>query len=312
MHYLIIFDNIILLFTKENIKLKAFVYVFLCIVVLGAIVTVPVILLNNKTYNYADEIVCNNKSIQAKINDTLNSNCADIKIFPETTDEKPVYSSSNNSIVAVNVFDGSITCVDEGTARITVSIKNTASTLISDYFDIIVSKITYATGLEIENDFVTINSNSTDTCNMLTIIGETNIVPTITYAVNGIVLYNFSTGVLTPIGVGLETVTITIQTSETTTAQISFQVRVVDENKILTQTYNENISVGIITAFSFEVNSTGMIDAHSYNITNGESLIEVLELDYGRIIVRGLFVGTAQVVIETSTERVIFNFTITD
>jgi len=261
--------------------------------------------------SYADNITCNNKTVQGYIGENINADCACIQIMPENTKEKPFFYSSNTVVATIGFLDGQIECLNEGSATITVSIKNSESTIISDTFLLVVSEASYSTNLYFEHDNLVILSTETDCQNIITFVGQSNFTPIVSYAVGGIVNYDYLSGNITPVGTGDEIVTVTIKTSATEYLSKSFNVNVVGNDEITPTVYNETVSVNQLKRFNFLIEATGMTNASVVTITSGNDYIELVEYDCSYIIVKGLLVGQATIEIVSANSRVIFVITIT-
>lgn len=271
--------------------------------------TVAFLVLGNNV-NYAEQIICCTKLVDAQVGDNLNAFNVNIEILPKDTKEKPVFYSSNEQIADVDFLTGSISCLAEGNAIITVAIKNSKDTNIFDTFELNITGQQFASNLYLQREEMVVDLSSICCTNKLTIVGDLGVVPVITYKTGGIVAYDYKTGAVTPLAQGNETVTVGVETSSGEYIFKSFDVIVVNEEETQTTTYSKTINVGEIKNFTFTNLAEGTNNANIIKITSGNQVVELLDYDSTYITIKGLQIGNATIEIVSQNSKIIFNITV--
>lgn len=180
---------------------------------------------------YAEKICCEKQNFTVYEGESIDNFLNYIDIFPKNTSEFPEFSVNGN--IKIDLRSYKIKAISSGISTVSIKVKSAYDDFVSTSIQInVLEKPNFATSLNFTKQSVNLFNNEIAS-NLLLIGGScVNVYPTINYSNNNVVSYNYLTGEITPISVGITTITATINTSLTQTITASFSVEVnLPENK---------------------------------------------------------------------------------
>lgn len=222
---------------------------------------------------YVNSISFVKESINLYIGNSYELKASDIIVDPSNANVGYTFSTNDSNVIALN--NNTITALSVGVATVKVSALTDKDTYVFDTLIVNVNKIpTYVTSCYFDKSSVTIQLGETAS-NGLNFNSNTDYIPEISYAKGGIVEYDYTTGIITTLHNGSDTVTATYRIGADDYRTVSFEVNVIT---YITGVIIDNASDTLI----FYVGATGKFnyivapsDATIVPVFNGSSIFEV-------------------------------------
>ena len=265
----------------------------ICVIV-GCVVALAICYLNSLNLDENENGVCSleldctylNKTVGDKFN-IIDSCGLEYDAFGG---QRPYFKSEDYSVLNVNSTNGNAECLSEGNVKIFVLLKSNGNDVLKEEIEVDISeKIVYPTSVDIEKRHLTMLVNE-QTTNKLVLSENSNAPITVSYQ-NGLVSYDYKTGIVKSKGTaGEDVVYIKVAKSETEKFSLQFKVTVCDKNEI---EINETINIGQTIKIDYEDYLT-----QSYNnsvmsapITSNANVLVENASDYGSLVISGLGAG---------------------
>ncbi|MDD4211517.1 MAG: hypothetical protein PHC46_03935 [Clostridia bacterium] len=249
---------------------------------------------SNNVVIFAEEASYELNTMTARVGDVIEFNDNPFNVVPASLLDSCIFSSSNPSVASVDALSGEINCLSEGTSIIFGRAKSSQLTFIGDSFTLTVAQsLIYASGftLQYENEII-VGLDGDAMFNIISLQGTgVNVMPTISYSVNGVATYNYENGLITPISVGEVNIFITLVIDEQTNLTKEFSVIVVDQilyidaQTIYESTTNNMFYITYSVKDNTKENGLATVQIASAEIVSGESLIDIIQADFQAILI---------------------------
>ena len=234
---------------------------------------------------YAGSASFSMHTYSSRVGDVLNNT---LTILPDNSASRPTYSSSNSAVAEVNALTGQITCKTIGSAIIYARVKSSISQYVGDSFTInVLEELVYANDflLNTENKFI-MGINEVVQVNNLTLIGQNvNVMPIISYSNGETCEYDYLSGEITPLNLGLTTVYVTLQTEESVITKF-FEVEIVQEVVSISVQEDFTLSVNDNEFINFQVldetteSGFALYQTVTTEVVVGSEFVNIVENDY--------------------------------
>ena len=239
-----------------------------------------------------------NENIIAHKSQTINLfEVCNIKVLPENVKYSPSFTSENTIVATVGAVSGIVHCKQVGNVKLFVKL-NTGKEIISKEINLnVLEELIYPTNVAITHDEIQMTINDTNT-NALVITGETNIEPTITYS-NNLVSFDYLTGTITSYGqTGQCDVTIKMPKNENNEYfTLTFTVTITNQ---MHENQNDTITINQTKAYYYDYEGYSLSNTEIVPQMSENGIVEILDYDYGYVLVKGLSVGTVVITISSS------------
>lgn len=252
---------------------------------------------------YAESLSYTYSTISARVNDEITLLDNPVAVEPQDITVDCIFSSSNSNIASVDVLTGYVTCHSVGVVIIYSKAKSNARDYIGDSFVLTVSEaLIYPTNFILtEEESMVVGLSQTDARNSIYYLeANCNIAPIVSYSQNNIILYNASTGAITPLALGTTTVFVTVPLNDGTNCTKQFQVTVVNRliyiNVQTTFTVAKNTAFYVPYSIQDNTQETGLYSNQvvTAEIVVGSSLVSINHIYYQSILlITGNQSGTA-------------------
>ncbi|MGN1222154.1 MAG: Ig-like domain-containing protein [Christensenellales bacterium] len=272
---------------------RVFIIVLSVVVVFVALVSLFCVF-KTKTI-YASDITILTNKISLQVNEKIKLSNQNYLVLPNNYTEKTVFSSDNESVASVGVFDGVVTANKVGCCNIIIFLKTNENDVINKKIQVeVVKEKIYPTEVSLNDEDIEIYIG--ESVKLFTsITGETNVLPTV-YSQNNCVKYDFETDTITAIKVGSDKLTIkyVLSSLECKTFEIDI---VVKQKDVFTQNITIDMSVkNYYYAEYFTSSSKALSDIA---IVEGEDVVEVAEHEYKHFVIVALKKGKAKIVVDS-------------
>lgn len=272
---------------------KVLIIVLSVIVASGTIVSLLYVL-KTKTV-YANDITILTDKISLQVNEKFELSNQNYLVLPNNYTEKTVFSSDDETVASVGVFDGVVTANKVGSCNILIILKINENDVINKKIQVeVVKEKIYPTQVclntkDIEMYFGESVNLST------TITGETNVLP-IVYSQNNCVKYDFDADTVTAINVGSDKLTIKYRLSSLQCKTFEIDVTVKQKD-----VHFQNITIDLAVqnyyyAEYFTNSSKALCDIA---IVEGEDVVKVTEHEYKHFAIVALKKGKAKIVVDS-------------
>ena len=227
-------------------------------------------------------------SINKKVGDEFNIVDACGVEYQASESQKPYYKSDDSSLLKVDTTTGDAQCLAKGDVKVFVYLKVSADEILKKEIIVSISEdIIYPTSVSIEKTSITMLCSGT-TNNKLTMTENANS-NVVVSSKNGLVTYDYKTGVVSSGGVeGEDVITIVVDKSETETFSLQFQITVIKKNeRTFSRTISKEQSTKITYGDELIPNGDSQMSAPALSNNN----VEIEDSDYGYVRVKGLSAG---------------------
>ena len=279
------------------------------IVVLSVVVTlIAVVLLlfvfKTKTI-YANDITILTDKISLQVNEKVELSNQNYLVAPNNYTEKTVFSSDDETVASVGVFDGVVTANSVGSCSIIIFLKTNENDVINKKIQVeVVKEKIYPTQVSLNNEDIEIYNG--ESAKLFTsIVGVTNVLPTV-FTQNNCVKYNFDTDTITAIKSGKDKLTIIYTLSNLDTKTFEILITVKDK-----EIYSQNITIDLSKQnyFYAEYFTNSNTSECIISIVEGIDVEEVTVHEYKHFAIVALKKGKSKIVVDspTSTNYFIIN-----
>lgn len=284
--------------------MKKTIFITLSIIFVLGVAIAMIFLVKPKTV-YATDIVLNSNKIVMQVDEEIylpNS----YNITPSNYTDRPVFSSSNENVATVGIFDGKLIAKSVGITTIIITIKTSATKTKTARLDVeVIAKKIYPTNVDIsvtELNFIVGESRALQ----IHITGTTNILPTIT-TINGCVTYDAITDTITAVKTGEDVLTICYVLANGTTKTFDINIFVADKT---TYTKSVTISLSGDNYTYLEYFTDSLKSECEISVIEGSDVVSVVEFEYKHFAIVALKAGSAKIVVDSPTSINTFYITI--
>ena len=286
--------------------MKKTIFITLSIIFVFGVAIAMIFLVKPKTV-YATDIATNTNKIVLEVDEEIYLTDSYV-ITPYDYTERPVFSSSNENVATVGIFDGKLTAKSEGSCLVVITVKISATETKTAKLNVeVIAKKVYPNNVDIsvtELNLIVGESKVLQTH----ITGNTNILPTINTN-SGCVTYDTVTDTITAVKTGADVLLISYVLADGTTKTFSIDIVVTDK-----LSYSTNITINMTTQsyVNLEYFTNSLKDECIITITEGDDVVSVPEFEYKHFVVVPLKVGSAKIVVDSPTYTNTFYITVTN
>ena len=282
---------------------KSIIALILAIAFIASSIAATLIVIFGKTEeNY---IHIKKYSVTKTVDDSFNLiNECGITTYANGENTKPYFISSNSSVLSVGFYNANVVCLSAGEAIISVYLTTDSETIKKEIKVTVLNKIIYPTSLSITKPSVTLTNNVSTTLNpVITDAQNANYV--VSYQ-NNLVEYNYSTGEVRLIQNCVnqsDVVTIKVYKQDGSYLETSFEVQIKD---IIEVEVNGTIKLNEDKTFYYTDYMEQSGEPVGVPQISDDTILKYNTSDYGYFNVKGLELGTTQVIVSDGLTKVIF------
>lgn len=287
--------------------MKKILYAIIAVALAGVLSVVGYVIFKDKNV-YATNLQATTQNLQLQVGDTYQIEQKDFCIEPLNYTGRIVYSSDNQQVATVDIFDGTITAVSAGVCNIVVTAKTSKTDTIFCKIAVqVFAEPMYPTDVQISSTNIQVVVNTYTALNTI-ITGYCTIRPQASTQ-NNLIDYDFATDKIYARQVGNDVLTLVYQLADGTTKKFEIAVEVIlvpTEQKYL------EFSISQQTFANLEYTTNSAKEDCILTIEYGADVVFVAVHDYKHIVVAFSKTGTAKIVMQSPTKTCIFLVTIVD